>query len=173
MIGSSVRWPTWVTDYPVRRWEHSAPPRHCSGSEAKPDHLVEGLYSAHMNVLTGADFFTVEVLSRRGLVTYYVLFFIHLDTRSQCGGDHQTFGSRTDATDRPQRNAGELGISEWMPLRFARSRHEVLRIISACAGGSWRQGDSSSSQKSESERLCGTLSSVRKGRMSIKVDSVR
>ncbi len=28
-----------------------------------------------------ADFFTVEVLTWRGLVTYYVLFFIHLESR--------------------------------------------------------------------------------------------
>jgi len=36
---------------------------------------------AHMAVLAGADFFTAEVLTWRGLVTYYVLFFIHLDSR--------------------------------------------------------------------------------------------
>jgi transposase InsO family protein len=36
---------------------------------------------AHMAVLAGADFFTVEVLTWRGLVTYYVLFFLHLETR--------------------------------------------------------------------------------------------
>jgi putative transposase len=35
----------------------------------------------HMDVLAGTDFFSVEVLSWRGLVTYYVLFFIHLDSR--------------------------------------------------------------------------------------------
>src|SRR5215470_14302559 len=35
----------------------------------------------HMDILSGADFFTVEVLTWRGLVTYYVLFFIHLDSR--------------------------------------------------------------------------------------------
>ena len=35
----------------------------------------------HMEVLAGADFFTVEVLTWRGLVTYYVLFFIHLESR--------------------------------------------------------------------------------------------
>ena len=34
-----------------------------------------------MDVLAGTAFFTVEVLSWRGLVTYYVLFFIHLETR--------------------------------------------------------------------------------------------
>jgi len=35
----------------------------------------------HMSVLAGTDFFTVEILTLRGLVTYYVLFFIHLDSR--------------------------------------------------------------------------------------------
>src|SRR5215471_14879326 len=35
----------------------------------------------HIDVLAGTDFFTVEVLTWRGLVTYYVLFFIHLDSR--------------------------------------------------------------------------------------------
>jgi len=37
--------------------------------------------SRHMAVLAGTDFFTVEVLTLRGLVTYYVLFFIHLESR--------------------------------------------------------------------------------------------
>src|SRR6185436_11251769 len=36
---------------------------------------------SHMDVLAGADFFTVEVLTWRGLVTYYVLFFIEMGTR--------------------------------------------------------------------------------------------
>ena len=36
---------------------------------------------SHMAVLAGMDFFTVEVLTWRGLVTYYVLFFLHLETR--------------------------------------------------------------------------------------------
>jgi len=34
-----------------------------------------------MAVLSGMDFFTVEVLTWRGLVTYYVLFVIQLETR--------------------------------------------------------------------------------------------
>jgi len=36
--------------------------------------------AAHMSVLADADFFTVEVLKWRGLVTYYVLSFLHLET---------------------------------------------------------------------------------------------
>ena len=35
----------------------------------------------HLSVLAGTDFFSVEVLTLRGLVTYYVLFFIHLESR--------------------------------------------------------------------------------------------
>jgi hypothetical protein len=35
----------------------------------------------HLDVLAGTDFFPVEVLTWRGLATYYVLFFLHLETR--------------------------------------------------------------------------------------------
>jgi hypothetical protein len=35
----------------------------------------------HLALFAGTDFFTVEVLTWRGLATYYVLFFIHLESR--------------------------------------------------------------------------------------------
>jgi hypothetical protein len=38
----------------------------------------------HLDVLAGTDFFTVEVVTLKGLVTYYVLFFIHLESRKVC-----------------------------------------------------------------------------------------
>ena len=48
-------------------------PSSCSQAEMKrPTHLA---------LLAGTDFFTAEVLTLRGLVTYYVLFFIHLESR--------------------------------------------------------------------------------------------
>ncbi|MFC1680458.1 integrase core domain-containing protein [Pseudomonadota bacterium] len=37
---------------------------------------------SHWDVMSATDFFTVEVWTPRGLVTYYVLFIIHLSTRS-------------------------------------------------------------------------------------------
>lgn len=37
--------------------------------------------ASHMAVLAGTDFFTAEVLTWRGLATYYVLFVIQLETR--------------------------------------------------------------------------------------------
>ena len=36
---------------------------------------------SHRDVLVGMDFFTAEVLTLKGLMTYYVLFFIHLESR--------------------------------------------------------------------------------------------
>jgi hypothetical protein len=36
---------------------------------------------SHMDLLAGVDFFTVEVLTWRGLITYYVLFFIEIGSR--------------------------------------------------------------------------------------------
>ncbi len=36
---------------------------------------------AHLEVLAATDFFTVEVVTLPGLVTYYALFFIHLESR--------------------------------------------------------------------------------------------
>src|SRR5260370_714115 len=36
---------------------------------------------SHRDVLVSMDFFTTEVLTLKGLTTYYVLFFIHLETR--------------------------------------------------------------------------------------------
>ncbi len=39
---------------------------------------------AHMAVMVGTDFFTVEVLTLKGLRTFYVLFFLHLESRRIC-----------------------------------------------------------------------------------------
>jgi len=39
---------------------------------------------AHMAVMVGTDFFTAEVLTLKGLKTYYVLFFLHLESRRIC-----------------------------------------------------------------------------------------
>lgn len=36
---------------------------------------------SHLDVLAGTDFFSVEVLTWRGLVTYYVVFFIEVGSR--------------------------------------------------------------------------------------------
>ena len=55
--------------------------RNPARAQAEPKTTWKDFIAAHMAVLTGTDFFTVEVLTRRGLATYYVLFFIPLETR--------------------------------------------------------------------------------------------
>ena len=56
---------------------HGLPP----APERKHTTCWAAFIRAHLAVLAGTDFFTVEVLTLRGLVTYYVLFFIHLESR--------------------------------------------------------------------------------------------
>jgi transposase InsO family protein len=56
---------------------HGVPP----APERKRSMTWAAFIRTHLAVLAGTDFFTVEVLTLRGLVTYYVLFFIHLESR--------------------------------------------------------------------------------------------
>ena len=63
-----------VANVPKR---HGMPP----ASDRKKETTWTEFITSHMDVLVATDFFTAEVWSRLGLVTYYVLFFIHLGTR--------------------------------------------------------------------------------------------
>jgi putative transposase len=79
--GSSVLWPISATLFPIRRWATSFAAtesnRHRDAAKILPGRFI----ASHLAVLAGTDFFTVEVLTWRGLATYYVLFFIHLESR--------------------------------------------------------------------------------------------
>jgi hypothetical protein len=56
---------------------HGLPP----AAERKRTNTWAAFIRTHLALLAGTDFFTAEVLTLRGLVTYYVLFFIHLESR--------------------------------------------------------------------------------------------
>ena len=56
---------------------HGLPP----APERKRTSTWAAFVRTHVALLAGTDFFTAEVLTLRGLVTYYVLFFIHLESR--------------------------------------------------------------------------------------------
>ena len=71
----------------------------------------------HMAVLAGIDFFTVEVLSWRGLKTYYVLFFLHLETRRVTIAGMTTHPTEQWMTQMA-RNAVEID-GALRPIRFA------------------------------------------------------
>ena len=66
-----------------------------------------------MEVLVGTDFFTVEVLTLKGLVTYYVLFFMHLESRRVC------LGGMTPYPDHKwmEQQARNATMEEWGFLR--------------------------------------------------------
>jgi len=57
---------------------HGLPP----APERKTTTTWKEFIRAHMEVLVATDFFTAEVWTLGGLVTYYVLFFIHLSSRT-------------------------------------------------------------------------------------------
>src|SRR3979411_301615 len=56
---------------------HGLPP----APERKRTTTWAAFIRTHLALLAGTDFFTAEVLTLHGLVTYYVLFFIHLESR--------------------------------------------------------------------------------------------
>ena len=56
---------------------HGIPPAPARGKMTTWKEFIR----AHMDVLVATDFFTTEIWTWCGLVTYYVLFFIHLGSR--------------------------------------------------------------------------------------------
>src|SRR6516162_5519611 len=71
---------------------------------------------SHRDVLVGMDFFTAGVLTLKGLMTYYVLFFIHLETR------RVTLVGFTPYPDQDwmEQQARNLTMEQWGCLRGCR-----------------------------------------------------
>jgi transposase len=74
---------------------------------------------AHMDVLVGTDFFTVEVLTLKGLVTYYVVLYPVGESEGLCGRNHAPSGPAVDGTHGAQRDDAEVGISGQQPISAA------------------------------------------------------
>jgi putative transposase len=82
-----VPWPIWATSCRIKRWEISyagttSPRRRSERGPLRGQSFIR----SHLDVLAGTDFFTMEVLTWRGLVTYYVLFFMEIGSRSVSWG---------------------------------------------------------------------------------------
>ena len=125
---------------------------------------------SHVNVLAGADFFTVEVLTWRGLVTYYVLFFIEVTNRRvSLGGITRHPDScwmEPVARNATMQDTGYLNgchyhaghrIPERLSLPAARSRQEVLPRVPGDTCGRRCEVHAHSTEKSEFEGLRFTL----------------
>ena len=116
MIASLGLWPIWVTRFPTRVWAISCngmgSHRRRSGNKARK---WSEFIRTHLDVLAGTDFFTVEVLTWYGLVTYYVLFFIELGSR------RVSIGGITDHPD-----------SGWMEQIARNATLEELGYLKGC-----------------------------------------
>ncbi len=123
------------------------------------------------DVLAGADFLTVEVLTLRGLVTYYILFFIHLESRrvSVAG---VTRHPDQEWMEQIARSATQETRGHLHPCRYVMHDRDTkfLRIFSIAAGRRRRENHSASGEKPESERFCRTLGSLGQAGVSVKVD---
>jgi hypothetical protein len=118
----------------------------------------------HMDVLVGTDFFTtVDVLTWRGLVTYYVLFFIHLESRRV---------SIAGITDRPEAcwmrqvacNATFDAMGQLNGCRYGLHDRDAkfcpeFRETLAVAGVRCLRSATSSAQP-QFERFCGALGAI-------------
>jgi putative transposase len=83
------------------------------------------LIRTHLALLAGTDFFTAEVLTLRGLVTYYVLFFIHLESRRvDIAGITVHPNKAWMKQIAPQRDHGGLSRAAGLSLSPARPRHQ-------------------------------------------------
>ena len=71
---------------------------------------------SHRDVLVGMDFFTTEVLTLTGLLTYYVLFFIHLETRRVSLAGFTPYPDQ----DWMEQQARNMTMEEWGCLRGCR-----------------------------------------------------
>ena len=70
-----------------------------------------------MDMLVATDFFTAEVWTLGGLVTYYVLFFIHLGSRQvHVAGVTPHPNEAWISPGGPQRDNGRMGLPVSRPV---------------------------------------------------------
>jgi hypothetical protein len=74
--GSSERWRICVIRSRIDGREHPAPTQHRASTRAKSSTTWKEFIQSHMDVLAGTDFFHRGGPVWRGLMTYYVQFFV-------------------------------------------------------------------------------------------------
>jgi len=116
--------------------------------------------ASHMEVLAGTDFFTVEILTWRGLVTYYVLFFMKLGSRRvQIAGITRQPDEEWMQHSRTDSDAGILEPPPRLPLLASRPRYEILPLVPIHGRPRWRKAAHAPCEHAESERVCGAVGS--------------
>jgi hypothetical protein len=128
---------------------------------------------AHMSVLVGIDFFTAEVLTWRGLATYYVQSSLHSETRrvmlagiTQCPTEEWMVQMARQAVD-------AMDGTFFNPFCSARARQQVLRFLSKHPALGRYSTSQTASPQSQSECVCRTLGMFNQRRVSIEADPLR
>jgi hypothetical protein len=128
----------------------------------------------HLALLAGTDFFTAEVLTLRGLVTYYVLFFIHLESRRvDIAGITVHPDEPWMKQNRAERDHGELRCAEGLSLPPARSGHEIHPVVPGHRCVRSDQTARAACAQPEPECLRGALGQVGQGGVLVQGDPVR
>jgi hypothetical protein len=91
---------------------HGLPP----APERKRTPTWAAFIRTHLALLAGTDFFTAEVLTLRGLVTYYVLFFIHLEPPTATDAHARDPPPSAPRGHGPQAKTCSLSCSSWLHL---------------------------------------------------------
>jgi len=152
----------------LRRYGIAPAPKRCQKTTWKE------FISAHLAVLAGTDFFTLEVLTWRGLATYYVLFFLQLETRRvSLAGITRASHQRVDDANGAQRDGRGMRVSTPTSVRASRLRHEVRRGFSGDFGRRRGEVPATPSAKPELECFCGTLGAIGQRGVPIEADLVR
>ena len=128
---------------------------------------------SHMDVLAATDFFTTEVWTQGGLVTYYVLFFRHLDPSSPRCRHHAVSERTVDESSGSQRDHGGCRLSVLEPIPHSRPRHEVLPVVPPDHRGDWHRARQAARTEPGFELVRGALGEVSQRGMSLEAHPVR
>ena len=148
---------------------HALPP----APERKHTTSWSAFIRMHLALLAGTDFFTAEVLTLRGLVTYYVLFFIRLESR------RVDIAGITVHPDEPwmkqiARNVTMEGCGALRDCRYLLHDRDT-KYSHSFQASRVRSGRTARAAcaKPEPECLCGTLGQVGEGGVPVQGGSVR
>ena len=119
---------------------------------------------SHLAVLAGTDFFSVELLTRRGLVTFYVLFFIHLASRKvEVAGmtaHPNELWMQQMARNVTMEGWGFLGTCRYLLHDWDAKLH---RVVSSDHQGGWGRARCAAAAIAESECFRRALRALNKG----------
>ena len=170
MIGSSAPWPISATLSVARPsgTSRSAMVSRRLPSGRRPPHGRN--HGTHLEVLVATDFFTAEVWMLGGLVTYYVLFSIHLGSRRSISG-RDAIPIAVDDAGRAERHDGRMAFlapGQYLlhdrDTKFCAAFNRSSMML-ALSGYRYRCGH-------QSQRLRGTLGAIGQRRSTVPDDSV-